>query len=140
MRNCKTVILRVGAAAVALAASGSTAINARIQSLFYNPYIQLTSAQAKIDAFAIYLSSRESERIYHNDAFPSLVPREMSGPSFQLAAVHGNTVRGQNEDYEISFTYSTSSSAADMALVKMISIHFPPYSTYDMKFTGQQCI
>ena len=44
MRNCKTVILRVGAGNLTMVASGSTDINARMQSVFYNPYIQLTSA------------------------------------------------------------------------------------------------
>lgn len=27
-----------------------------------------------------------------------------------------------------------------MALVKMISVHFPPYATYDLNFAGTECI
>ena len=60
MRNCQTVLLRVGASALATVNSGSTSINARLQSIFYNPAIQLTTAEKKIEAFAIYLSSDDS--------------------------------------------------------------------------------
>lgn len=44
MRNCQTIILRVGTSSLNLATTGSTSINARINSVFYNPMIQLTSA------------------------------------------------------------------------------------------------
>ena len=44
MSNCKTIILRVGATTLTTPASGSSGINARIQSIFYNPYIQLTTS------------------------------------------------------------------------------------------------
>lgn len=64
----------------------------------------------------------------------------MSSPSFSMSAVHGNLKRGSREDYTFTFTYSTSSSATDMALVKMISIQFPPYSTYDFTFANTECI
>ena len=64
----------------------------------------------------------------------------MSGATFSLSAIHGNSYLAQNEDYNFNFVYSTSSSAGDMALVKKISIHFPPYSTYDMTFAGIQCM
>ena len=64
----------------------------------------------------------------------------MSGASLTFNALDSNYYKGQNVDYYFSFTYSTSSSASDMASVKMISVHFPPYSTYDMSFAGQQCI
>ena len=140
MRNCKTVILRVGASDLTTVASGSSGINARIQSVFYNPSIQLTTAESKIEGFAIYLSSHDSELIPYVDGFPTLAPREMSGASFTLTAINGNQNKGQKEDYYFSFTYSTSSSDTDMALVKMISVHFPPYSTYDMTFGGTECI
>ena len=56
MENCKTVLLRVGSTNLALMASGSTTINARINNLFYNPSTQLTTAQATIRAYAIYKS------------------------------------------------------------------------------------
>ena len=64
----------------------------------------------------------------------------MSSPSFSMSAVHGNLNRGSREDYTFTFAYSTSSSATDMALVKMISIQFPPYSTYDFTFANTECI
>lgn len=37
-------------------------------------------------------------------------------------------------------TYSTSSSATDMALVKRISIQFPAYAVYDYTFANTECI
>lgn len=64
----------------------------------------------------------------------------MSSPSFSMSTIHGNTNQGAQEDYIFTFTYSTSSGATDMALVKRISITFPPYSTYDFTFAGVQCI
>lgn len=75
MRNCKTVILRVGASSLSIIASGSTTKNARIDSSFYNPFIQLSTSESKITAYAIYLSTGNGEIINHNDAFPALVPR-----------------------------------------------------------------
>lgn len=57
-----------------------------------------------------------------------------------MAAIHNNLNKGAQEDYLFTFTYSTSSSATDMALVKQISITFPAYSTYDFTFSGIQCI
>ena len=48
MRNCKTIILRVGASDLVTVTSGSAAINARIQSQFYNPSMQLTTTQKVI--------------------------------------------------------------------------------------------
>lgn len=44
MRNCRTIILRVGASSLAIVSSGSTAKNARIDSSFYNPFIQLSTS------------------------------------------------------------------------------------------------
>lgn len=64
----------------------------------------------------------------------------MSSPSFTITALQGNLNKGSREDYLFSFTYSTSSSATDMALVKKISIQFPPYATYDYTFAGSQCM
>lgn len=136
MQNCQTVILRVGATNLALMSTGSTSINARIESLFYNPYLQLSTSEAKITGYAVYLATEQGEVVNHNDAFPTLVPREMTSPSFSINAVHGNLNKGSREDYTFTFTYSTSSSGTDMALVKMISIQFPPYSTYDFTFAN----
>lgn len=64
----------------------------------------------------------------------------MSSPTFSMSPIHSNVNKGAQEDYLFTFTYSTSSSATDMALVKRISITFPPYSTYDFTFSGIQCI
>lgn len=57
MQNCQTIILRVGATNLALMSAGSTSINARIESIFYNPSLQLSSSEAKITAYAVYLAS-----------------------------------------------------------------------------------
>ena len=59
----------------------------------------------------------------------------MTNPSFTLTAINDNQKKGQREDYYMSFTYSTSSSAGDMALVKKISVEFPCSAT-DMTFEG----
>jgi hypothetical protein len=64
----------------------------------------------------------------------------MSNPTFSMTAVHGNLNKGSREDYSFTFTYSTSSSATDMALVKRISISFPAYGTCDFTFASTQCI
>ena len=42
MRNCQTIILRVGATALGLLASGSTTKNVQLTGVFYNPYIKLS--------------------------------------------------------------------------------------------------
>ena len=99
MRNCKTIILRVGATALAPMNSGASSVNAQIQSVFYNPAIQLTTEEKKIEGFAIYLSSGDSELIPYSDGFIDLVPREMSSPSFTFTAVNSNQNKGQREDY-----------------------------------------
>jgi len=44
MRNCKTILLRVGATPLAITTPGSTIKNARITSLIYTPPYQLTTA------------------------------------------------------------------------------------------------
>lgn len=64
----------------------------------------------------------------------------MSSPSFSFTSVRGNSYQGEPEDYEITVIYSTTSTATDMSLVKKISIQFPPYSTYDMKFANDECM
>ena len=60
MRNCKTIILRVGSTALATMTSGTSSVNAKVESVFYNPPIQLTTEEKEIDGFAIYLSSDDS--------------------------------------------------------------------------------
>lgn len=139
MQNCKTVLLRVGATSLALTSTGSTTTNARIEAVFYNPSIQLLTSEAKITAYAAYVSLGQGEVINHNDAFPYLPP-EMTSPSFTMTAINGNLNRGSKEDYSFTVVYSTSSSATDMALVKKISIQFPPYTTYDYTFSNTECI
>ena len=64
----------------------------------------------------------------------------MSGPTFSMSPINSNLNRGSSEDYSFSFTYSTSSSATDMSLVKRISIQFPSYATYDYTFANTECI
>ena len=44
MRNCQTVLLRVGATELAMVSTGSATANAQMNSVFYNPMIQLTTA------------------------------------------------------------------------------------------------
>jgi len=56
MRNCQTIMLRVGINNLDITTPGSTTINARITSLFYNPPYQLTSTQATIYGYIIYNS------------------------------------------------------------------------------------
>lgn len=54
MRNSMTILLRIGSTALNILTPGSSTINARINSLIYNPSTQLTTAQASILAYAIY--------------------------------------------------------------------------------------
>lgn len=56
MEKCRTVMLRVGVNNLAIISPGSTTINAKINSLFYNPPHQLTPTQSSIKAYAIYNS------------------------------------------------------------------------------------
>lgn len=60
MQNCQTVILRVGTSSLALTSTGSTTVNARLQGVFYNPAIQLTTAQSKIVGYACYVASGQT--------------------------------------------------------------------------------
>ena len=75
MRNCKTIILRVGSTALDTMTSGTSSVNAKIESEFYNPPIQLTNQEKEISGFAIYLSSDDSELIPYTDGFINLDPR-----------------------------------------------------------------
>lgn len=70
MRNCQTIMLRVGSTALAITTPGSTSINARITSLFYNPSYQLNTLQSTIYAYIIYNSIDVCERVYYRDLFP----------------------------------------------------------------------
>lgn len=56
MRNCQTIMLRVGTNNLDIIAPGATNLIARITSLIYNPSYQLTSTQATIYAYIIYNS------------------------------------------------------------------------------------
>lgn len=57
LRNSQTILLRIGTTPLAINSSGTTAPNARINSLFYNPSYQLNTAQSLIIAYAIYNSA-----------------------------------------------------------------------------------
>jgi hypothetical protein len=46
MQNCRTILLRVGGSSLANVASGSTNANILLNSVFYNPSIQLTASQS----------------------------------------------------------------------------------------------
>ena len=59
MRNCQTVMLRVGTTDLPFVTPGSTTRNAKINNLFYNPQYQLSSSQASIKAYIIYNSLDE---------------------------------------------------------------------------------
>ena len=74
MRNCQTILLRVGSTNLTIITPGSTSINARITSLIYNPPYQLTTQQATIYAYVVYNSNDGCERIYYRDLYPTLVP------------------------------------------------------------------
>lgn len=138
MRNCQTILLRVGATAVSIVSPGSTTVNARINSLFYNPSIQLTAAQATILAYAVYNSADTCEKVIYRDAFPTLVPHEPSSPSFSITSVYSNRQMGMRDDFRFSFTMS-SSAGNSTSLVRLISIQFPPLTTFDIGLVGQQC-
>lgn len=56
MRNCQTIMLRVGINNLAITTPGSTSLNARITSLIYNPSYQLTTTQATIYGYMVYNS------------------------------------------------------------------------------------
>ena len=58
MRNSKTILLRVDVTDLAPVSSGSSGINARMQSVFYNSH--LTTSEKKIEGFAAYLSTDDS--------------------------------------------------------------------------------
>ncbi len=52
-----------------------------------------------------------------------------------MTSLYSNTLLGQKDDYRFSFTMTTGSGTS-VALVKKISIQFPPYSTNDYSFAG----
>ena len=56
----------------------------------YNPSVRLTSSEAEINAYAVYMATEQCEQIIHKDAFPALVPNEPTVPDFQVAFVNGN--------------------------------------------------
>jgi hypothetical protein len=74
MRNCMTVLLRVGSTALAITTPGSTTVNGRITSLFYNPQHQLNTLQSLIYGYIVYNSQDACERVYYSDLFPNLSP------------------------------------------------------------------
>jgi len=56
MRNCQTILLRVGTNSLNIMTPGNSTLNARITSLFYNPPYQLTTQQGTIYAYVVYNS------------------------------------------------------------------------------------
>ncbi len=74
MRKCQTILLRVGATALSIVSSGSTARNGRINGLIYNPSYQLNTLQATIIAYAVYNSADASERVFYSDRYPTVIP------------------------------------------------------------------
>ena len=56
MRNCQTILLRVGSSNLNFVTPGSSSLNAKVNNLFYNPPWQLTTQQATIIGYAIYNS------------------------------------------------------------------------------------
>jgi len=135
MERCRTIMLRVGTAELAIPASGATAINARISSLFYTPSTQLTTAQATINAYAVYNSADACEKIIYSDRFPASVPQEPVSPSFSVTSVYSNTQLGQRDDYRFAFTMGNTATNSTR-LVKLIGIELPPVTTYSWVLKG----
>lgn len=137
--NSRTIMLRVGASTLPVAASGSLTENVLLDSVFYNPSIQLSATEAKITAYAIYVTKETCEKITHKDTFPALVPNEPTAPTLTMTSLHGKSTTNQFEDYQITFKMSTSS-LSDLSLVKKISIQFPSFATVPIKFNSAECI
>jgi hypothetical protein len=57
MRNCQTILLRIGTTALSIPTPGTTTLNGQIGSLFNNPFTQLTSSQALILGYIVYNSA-----------------------------------------------------------------------------------
>jgi len=138
MRNSMTILLRVGTTALSILTPGAATINACINSLIYTPATQLTTAQASILAYAIYNTLDACEKIIYSDQLPSLSPNEPTSPTFTMTSIYGNSNYGASDDYRFSFTMSNSAGNST-SLVKLISIQFPTYSTYDLVLQGTQC-
>jgi hypothetical protein len=138
LRNSQTILLRIGTTPLSILSPGATTINARINSLFYNPSFQLTTAQATIHAYAIYNSADTCEKITYSTRFPALPPFSPASPSFSIGSVYSNRQMGQNDDWV--FTFAMGSAAGNStSLAKLISIEFPPFTTYDITIQGRQC-
>jgi hypothetical protein len=138
LRNSQTILLRVGSTPIGILSSGLTSLNAKINGLFYNPPYQLNTLQSLILAYAIYNSADACEKIVYSDLFPTLIPNKPGSPTFSMTPVYGNTQMGQLDDYMFSFTMGSAASNST-SLVKLISIQFPPFATYDFNIQGKQC-
>lgn len=139
MERCRTVLLRMGTSDLAIMTPGSTSPNGRINSLFYTPPTQLTTAQASIKAYAIYNSRDLCERIYYSDAFPALPPYEPAGPTFTITPIFATNQMAMNDDWTINFVMS-STAGNSTSLLKLVSIEFPSLSTSDMVIQSKQCM
>lgn len=121
MRNCQTVLLRVGSTALAITTPGSTSVNAQLNSLFYNPSFQLNTLQSTIYAYVVYNSIDVCERVYYRDLFPALPPNKPSSPSFTISPIFGTNQKGMLDDWKIQFSMG-SGATNSTSLVKLISI------------------
>ena len=139
MRNCQTIMLRVGSTNLAFPSPGSTSRNAKVNNLFYNPSYQLTQQQSTIKAYAIYNSLDECERIYYSDLFPTLVPHEPSNGAFSIATIYATEQKRSLDDWYIYFRQSSTAGNAS-SMVKLISIEFPNTTTNDVGLVGRDCV
>lgn len=139
MRNCRTVLLRIGTSNLNILTPGSTTINGRISGLFYNPPYQLTTQQSAILGYAIYNSDDDCERVYYSDPFPSHPPNEPTSPTFTITPIYATNQMGMRDDWTITFAMS-SSATNSTSLVKLISIEFPPATTSDLGLQSRECL
>ncbi len=138
LRNSMTILLRIGSTPLSILSSGSTVWNMQINGLFYTPPYQLNTLQSFVRAYAIYNSYDLCEKINYNDLFPSLPPHSPGNPSWSISSIYNNRQPGMNDDYQFSFTMGNTGSNST-SLVKLISIEFPPFTTFDFTIQGRQC-
>ena len=95
LRNSNTIVIAVGATSLTNAPSGSLVTNCMLNGVFYNPATQLTTAQSVITAYTYYKSTQNCEKVVHKDGFPTLVPNQLSSPTFTMTAINGNLRKSQ---------------------------------------------
>ena len=60
LRNCRTILLQVGATPLAnyiADATQSNKLNVLLDNVMYNPSVRLTSSEAEINAYAVYMAT-----------------------------------------------------------------------------------